>query len=266
MLGGGIWGLATHPTDDLLYAGHVVACTQSVRIVYTAVAQSIPVQPPIPAFNISASILSVKARSFVPKRCTDKMDVKSSSSCWKRIRRCNIMLIPGTFFSALRHARCRCFCSLAVVSSLFRLSRVVIMRTRISDWGRVRRNSSMRRQQIAKPSPLDFDPRQYWVFRVVWNCIRPVRAGHQCAESILAVKAGNVHYEGVAYIVKGRECGSCTLTQAGTCDPPSPSNYLRQTESSPSNSHKGHVSGSDGVGDDHSRICIAAQLVVSIFS
>lgn len=85
--------------------------------------------------------------SFSESEWTERREVRSSCSGWKEMR---------LFKAVLRFFvwTLRCCCNRSRVSLLFFSSRVVYIRHNDCDVGRVNRNSSTSRQQMAKPRPL----------------------------------------------------------------------------------------------------------------
>jgi hypothetical protein len=117
--------------------------------------QSMPVHPPMPALQITASSFGVVSRRRLASLCTDSKLSRSSRSCRKCTRPCSTCEIPGSVRSCFSNTWRKCFCSFAIAASPFRWSRVVMMRTRDSVCGRVWRNSSIKRVPMPSPRPLD---------------------------------------------------------------------------------------------------------------
>lgn len=78
---------------------------------------------------------------------TEQREVRSSCSGW------NVIRVSRGAFSRLARF-CRCKRRRKRASSLLLVSRAVKIRVRDWDCGRISRNSSVRRQQVAKPRPL----------------------------------------------------------------------------------------------------------------
>lgn len=131
-----------------------MAVLHLVRIAHMAPGQLMPVHPPMPALQMTASSFGVVSRSFLLSFCTETRLRRSSLSWRKDTRFCSTCAMPGSFCSWLRMTFRRCCSSFSIVASPLRWSRVVMMRTRDSFWGRVCRNSSIRRVPIPSPRPL----------------------------------------------------------------------------------------------------------------
>jgi len=70
------------------------------------------------------------------------------------MREAKTLEMPGVLLSAFWSVFCKCCCSRDCVSLFFEAERVVMRRWSDCVCGRVKRNSSMRRQQVEKPRPL----------------------------------------------------------------------------------------------------------------
>ena len=133
----------------ILKGGFVTVSMRSVSMSHVALRVLIPVKPPMPALRMMASILGVVTRSLLETFWMDRKDVRSTCSAWMEIRRASSRFL-------LRGARRRRYVSKReIVSLLFVVSLVVMMSVKKCVAGRVSRNSSIRRQQVANPSPLE---------------------------------------------------------------------------------------------------------------
>lgn len=141
-----IWGGVVKPTPEILKFGRVTAAMRLVKTVHIATGQLIPVNPPIPALRRMESSFGRVWTSFRARSRMEWREVRSSRSGWKKIRVC-----------AFWGWRARCCFSRLTVDALFFSSRVVTMMRKDCEPGRFAINSSIRRQQMAKPRPLRID-------------------------------------------------------------------------------------------------------------
>lgn len=129
-----------------------------------------PVNPPRPALRTTESIFGRVRTSFRARSRTERRDTRSSRSGWKETR-----------VRAWRGWRARWCFSRVTVDTLFVSSRVVTTRRKDCEAGRVAINSSMRRQQMAKPSPLKVGINGWGNggLHSIWILISPVGTSHQ---------------------------------------------------------------------------------------
>ena len=105
--------------------------------------------------QITASSLFLLANNSFARALTVSNFVKSTSTPSSFIRPSSSMLRVGaSTLLAPFSTVCKYASSLLSVDSLFLTSRVEKRRCSFCDWGRVKRNSSIKRQHIAKPRPL----------------------------------------------------------------------------------------------------------------
>lgn len=149
-------GLASKPTSQIMYIGQVVAWTRSVHTDHIAFGQFWPFQPAMPAFQTTASRVSMSSRrsNSSAKAFAVESFNRSSFTPSSLMRGSRRRLMPRVFALASRSVLWKCELRRSRVASLFAVSRVEKRRWSVWDWGRVQRNSSMRRQHNAKPRPL----------------------------------------------------------------------------------------------------------------
>ena len=150
----GSWDGATAPIDPTLNSGFVMKYRPCRKNCLKAAQKSMLTHPPMPALRMAQSMRSYFCRSRLEARCTLRMLHKSNNSGSMLILLFNASLSPLPLFCAFLLYFARCSCNRDFVTSAFDCDRVVGIMQSFAGASRVERDSSIKRQHIAKPRPL----------------------------------------------------------------------------------------------------------------